>query len=69
MGKVLKRWLNQPQRRAFLQGMGSVLDLSGTGKRPQVMVFHARSAEQSVRDAWQTAMGSITVEAGTKGSR
>ncbi len=69
MAELLKRWLDQPKRRAFLQGMGSVLDLGGTGNRPQVMIFHARPAGQSVRDAWKVAMGTMTVEAGRKESR
>jgi hypothetical protein len=69
MGKLLKRWLGQPRRNAFLQGMGSVLDLGGSGRRPQVMIFHAKPAGQSVRDAWKVAMGSMTIKAETKGNR
>lgn len=69
MAELLKRWIEQPKRRAFMQGMGSVLDLSGAGRRPQVMVFHARPAGQSVREAWKVAIGSLMAETGAKGSR
>lgn len=62
MTKLLRRLLGKPQRRAFIQGAGSVLDLGATGGRAQVMVFHARPAEQTVRDAWKHVMSSFVVE-------
>lgn len=62
MTKLLRRLLGKPQRKAFIQGAGSVLDLGATGGRAQVMVFHARPAEQSVRDAWRHVMGQFIAE-------
>ena len=62
MTKLLRRLLGKPQGRAFIQGAGSVLDLGATNGRTQVMVFHARPAEQSVRDAWKHAMGQFIAE-------
>lgn len=69
MTEFLKRIIGQPGRRAFVQGMGSVLDLGGSGKRSRVMVFHARPAGQSIRDAWQAAVGTLSIEVATKGSK
>lgn len=60
MPKLLRRLLGKPQRRAFIQGAGSVLDLGAAGGRSQVMIFHAKPAEQSVREAWKQVFATET---------
>lgn len=64
MTKLLRRLLGKQKQRSFIQGAGSVLDLGAATGRSQVMIFHARPAEQSIKDAWKKAFDSIATEAG-----
>ena len=57
MTQLFRRLLAKPECRAALIGASSVLNLGGSGKYPQVMVFRAKSPCQSMRDAWKTAVG------------
>jgi len=59
MTKLLRRLLGKPQRKAFIQGAGSVLDLGAVSGKTQVMIFHAKPAEQSIRSAWKHVVGSF----------
>jgi hypothetical protein len=59
----LLRWLRAvPERRAFLEGAGSVFDLGGAWRLPRIMVYCVRPRERVVRAGWEAAMADLEKE-------